>query len=522
MSAVFSAFDGFEHKLRCHGRRLAVQDDQGSLSYAELGQRLAQLRSGLKAAGLGPQDRIAVVAKNRAEMLLLLLSALSGGPIFVPVNRRISTQDMQWIIEDAQCSAVFADAECAAALDEGLAGQIPPEQRFCFDPQELGWRDFGAWLGGLAPATSSPGRGDPQRIYLQIYTSGTSGRPKGVMLSPANALAQLSAVVLSADIDLTPGEAMYQALPLFHVGGVFASLWALSRGVCLILRQEFHPVQADALLSSGQVQHAALVPAMIQACLAVPAAASYAGLRSIMYGASPIARSALVAAMRRFDCDFLQVYGMSETHSVISLLGAADHRELVENPDSQLASSAGRAVAGTVISICDPLGRELDCGEVGEIRVASGHVMQGYWNAPGATAEAMREGQLCTGDAGYLDEAGYLHIVDRLKDIIVSGGENVSSLEVESVLLQHPQVADVAVIGTPSAQWGEAVTALIVSAGGPLDEAALGEHCRQSLGGFQVPRRYEQVDAIPRNAGGKILKARLREQYWQGQSRHVA
>lgn len=523
MQALLKPDSGFEYQVRTQPQALAVMDEKHQISFRQLDEHVDAVVAGLKRAGLGAQDRIAVVAKNRYEMVVLLLAALRGGPVCVPINRRVSTDEMLWIIEDAQCVAVFADAQCAQALDAGLSAQIPQNLRFSLDEGESQWICFARWLEGQQ-GCSARAVLPLERAYLQIYTSGTSGRPKGVVLTHGNSLGQLTAILLSVDADFRAGESLYQALPLFHVGGVFASLWALNRGVSLVLRQEFNPQLTDDMMASGTVQHAALVPAMIQACLAVsqPNPAGYGKLKTIMYGASPISRPVLTDAVARYACDFMQVYGMSETHSVISALTCADHRQIVSDPECPLVASAGRAVAGTELSICDPLGHELATGEVGEIRVSSQHVMAGYWNKQSATEEAIREGQLCTGDAGYLDDNGYLFIVDRLKDIIVTGGENVSSLEVESALLQHPAIEDAAVIGTPHAQWGEAVTALIVSADPDLSSDDIQAFCKQRIGHFKVPKRIEQVAAIPRNAAGKILKNQLRQQFWEGQDRRVS
>lgn len=518
---------GVAFHARSRPQAIAIEDDQRALSYAELVAQVAALRQGLDAAGLRAGARVGVVAKNRAEVLVLILASLSGGPVCVPINRRLPAEEMAWQLQHAKCAAVFADAEAALQLAPHLADTIPETQRYCLDTPPADWASYGAQVDAAAAANAGAAlesaTADAGRPYLQIYTSGTSGRPKGVVLSEGNALAQLSALLLSVDAALLPGEGMYQALPLFHVGGIFASLWGLSRGLTLRLRADFAPAVALELLADAQTQHAALVPAMIQACLQPPPPqGGFANLKTILYGASPISTAALAAAVDRFACDFLQVYGMSETHSVISILGCADHRRIVAEPDCGLATSAGRAVAGTTLRIRDADGRALGVGEIGEICVASAHVMSGYWQAPEATADALHEGELRTGDAAYLDEQGYVHIVDRLKDIIVTGGENVSSLEVESALAAHPDVADVAVIGTPDARWGETVTALVVPRPGVgIDEAALQTYCKARLGGFRAPRRFELIDEIPRNAGGKILKAALRKRYWEQEMRHV-
>lgn len=523
MSALLSPSAALEYHLRNHPDFTAVSDDSGDYSYQRLGEDIHRVINGFESLGLTADDRVAVISKNRYEGLVMILAALMGGPVVVPVNRRIALDEMLWIIRDSQATAVLADAEVAEGLDAELRDFVPESLRLALDPDQEGWTQFSHWL-----ADQSAGHGtkeaQPDRNYLQIYTSGTSGRPKGVVLSEKNCLGQLFALLATVDVNLVAGETMYEALPLFHVGGVFVSIWALSRGAHLLYRQDFVPQEADDLLSSGQVQHATMVPAMIHACLtgSEKPAEAYRFLKTVMYGASPIARSTLCDAVTRYGCEFLQVYGMTETHSVISVLTAADHKEIVANPHSSLVESAGRPVVGTVLSITDSQGNAKPQGQVGEIRVSSQHVMTGYWNNPQATEESMSGSFLCTGDAGFVDERGYLYIVDRLKDIIVSGGENISSLEVESALLRHPDVADVAVIGVPDPQWGEAVTALVVSQDERIDGEALKAYCKAELGGLKAPKTIHQVDAIPRNAAGKILKAQLRKDFWGGELRNVS
>lgn len=523
MSASTRAFDAFDYQVRTHGKNLAVSDESGDFTFADLNQYANRVINGFRDAGLQAGDRVAVIAKNRVEMVGLILASMKGGPVLVPVNRRISADEMQWIIRDADCKAIIADVEVAGMLNDDLPESIPDNLKFVLDPCDFEWQCYGQWLS-KQHCTAVEAPEDVQRDYLQIYTSGTSGRPKGVVLTERNCIGMQAAVLATVDAELQVGQSMYEALPLFHVGGVFATLWALGRGVCVVLRQDFSPVEIDAMMASGKLQHAALVPAMIQACLAHTEAdaGGYPELRSILYGASPIARSTLSAAVDRYNCSFMQVYGMTETHSVISVLTCEDHRQIIADAECQLTASAGRAAAGTELKICDPEGVELEGGEVGEICVRSQHIMNGYWKKPEATAESIKDGFLATGDAGYVDADGYLFIVDRLKDIIVTGGENVSSLEVESVIARHDQVADVAVIGVPDERWGETVMALVITKNGELDTKGLVEFCKPYLGGFKIPKRIEVVEAIPRNAAGKILKAQLRKDYWQGEGRRVS
>tara|TARA_R110001592_G_scaffold81854_1_gene242806 strand:+ start:82 stop:984 length:903 start_codon:yes stop_codon:yes gene_type:complete len=286
-----------------------------------------------------------------------------------------------------------------------------------------------------------------------------------------------------------------------------------------MLRSEFSPTATRELINTENLQHATLVPAMIQACtnLGADTNGNYESLKSIFYGASPISESVLRAGHQHFNCEFVQIYGMTETHSVISMLGARDHKEIFNTIDSPLIGSAGRPILGTTVKLCDRAGNPVGNGEVGEIRVQSDLVMKEYWNNPSATKESLQDSYLLTGDIGRLDERGYLFVVDRLKDIIVSGGENIASLEVESVLMQHPAVTDAAVIGAPHEKWGEIVLALLV-VNRDIDASEISDFSRQYLSGFKIPKCIVFIDSIPRNAGGKILKRKLREIYAQPES----
>jgi fatty-acyl-CoA synthase len=296
-------------------------------------------------------------------------------------------------------------------------------------------------------------------------------------------------------------------------------------GGTLYIQEDFAPAEAVRALSEEQISVALLVPAMIQFCLvAVPDVAqrSYDALRLVIYGASPIAEQTLVRAVEVFGCDFLQGYGMTETTAAATYLMPMDHRRALAG-DKRLLLSAGRAMLGTEIRIVGADDRVLPNGEIGEIAVRGPQLMRGYWNLPDASAEALRGGWMHTGDAGVLDDEGFLFVQDRTKDMIVSGGENVYPREVEDVLFQHPAVADAAVIGVPDPKWGEAVKAIVVVKGGQSVAAEeLMRFCDGKLAGYKRPRSVEFADELPRNPSGKVLKKDLREKYWAGHSRRVS
>lgn len=514
------ALDALDALTREAPDRALIDLDGQVRSYGEVARQVRQLVNGMRSLGLGSNARVAVISRNGPEILLCLLAALRGGPILVPINHRQAPGEMLWQIADADCQAVIAESPFVDQVHATLPGNL---LRFEIGAAREGWQAFDDWLSGQSPEPITSTR-PVEQTYLQIYTSGTTGRSKGVLLSEQNGLAVIDAVCKGLDAPLVPGQRVYQGFPLFHVGGVFATLWLLSKGLSLTFMRDFNPAAVNALIENGRVEYAAMVPAMIQACLGIPPANGLTrGLKAVVYGASPIAVSVLQRARDRYQTEFIQIYGMTETHSVISALTIADHRNALDGRRPEILCSAGRPLPGSDVRIVDPTSGEVCAvGAVGEIAVRGAQITSGYWKRADATAEVIRSSFLHTGDAGYMDEEGYLFIVDRLKDIIVSGGENVSSKEVEDVLLGCPGIKDAAVIGVPDAVWGESVKALIVAADPAPTVVDVIAHCRSRLGGFKVPKSVDFISAIPRNGAGKVLKNVLREPFWKTVDRRVS
>jgi fatty-acyl-CoA synthase len=321
-----------------------------------------------------------------------------------------------------------------------------------------------------------------------------------------------------------PGERALVVAPLYHAAAGLFSFVGVQAGGTLYLQEDFDPPEVVRALSEERIAVALLIPVMIQFCLlAVPDAAErgYGDLRLIVYGASAIAEPTLRAAVETFGCDFIQAYGMTEATAAVTAFLAEDHaRALRENPE--LLASAGRPILGTEVRVVDENDRPVPNGTIGEILVRGPQLMRGYWNLPDATRDAFRNGWMHTGDAGSLDDEGYLYIQDRVKDMIVSGGENVYPREIEEVLHRHEAVADAAAIGVPDEAWGESIKAVVVLRDGADASAEeIIEFCRRDLAGYKRPRSVDFVDALPRNPTGKILKRKLREPYWQGKKRRV-
>ncbi|MGB6956289.1 MAG: long-chain-fatty-acid--CoA ligase, partial [Bradyrhizobium sp.] len=383
------------------------------------------------------------------------------------------------------------------------------------------WQSYQAWRD--AQSSDDPkveiGRQD---VAIQLYTSGTTGKPKGAMLSHANLLN----LIETGDGEKpewnrwTEDDVSLVAMPIFHIGGSGWGLLGLYHGAKGVIAREFDPTKVLDFIEHAKVTKLFLVPAAMQFVVRQPRARTvdFSRLKYVLYGASPIPAALLKECIDVFGCGFVQVYGMTETTGSIVALPPEDHVEGLER-----MRSAGKALPGVELAILDIDGKHLPPGEVGEIATRSGSNMVGYWNLPEASAKTMgRDGWLRTGDAGYMDKDGYLYVQDRIKDMIISGGENVYPAEVESAVCDHPDVAEAAVIGVPDDTWGEVVKAIVVLKPGKQTTASdIIGFTRARIAAFKTPKTVDFIDALPRNASGKILRRHLRDPYWAGRERQV-
>ena len=488
---------------------VAVRCGERALTYGQLHERSSRLAQLLLAAGVGAGDRVAHLDRTAPEVIELMFATSKIGAVTVPLNWRLAPAELETIIADAGCRVVLAGADYT-----DVASRISAAV-----PQELQVLEVGEpYERRLAACSASdPGyRGEMGDTVVQMYTSGTTGLPKGVLTTQRNlAAAFLSAELWSFDADtvsLTP-------LPMFHVGGIGWAYLGLVNGATTILVSEFDAAAVLDLLEHERVTNAVFVPTILQMLTSVPGAAErdYSCLRSIAYGASPITTAVLRAALQTFRCSLFGVYGLTETTGGVVQLRPEDHD--ADGGRQHLLRSAGRPLPWVEMRIVDSDGeRECGVGEVGEVWLRAPNVMAGYYGRVAETAAALTpDGWLHTGDGGYRDAEGFLFLTDRIKDMIVSGGENVYPVEVEEVLSQHPGVSDVAVIGLPDERWGETVTALVVptpEAG--LERAELVAFARERLAGYKLPRAIEFVADLPRSAAGKVLKRELRDRYGAG------
>ena len=500
----------------------AVLGDR-TVTYGEASQQINRLANAFGSVGIHKGDRVALLSKNSIEYMFVYFAASKAGVVPVPLNYRLAPQEWAYIINDSQAKMLISSAEYLEAAD-GIRSELETVREYVSiaAPGTVDWIGYQGWVEGQPT--------DPPEQYIsedddliQMYTSGTTGRPKGAVLTQSSVTANVAQAM--PFFTLERSQRFLIVAPLYHIASAFCAFSAVAQAASLFIHEDFNPVEVVRALDEERISWGLLVPAMIQACLvAAPDAAQrkFSDLECLGYGASPIAEETLRRAMEVFKCDFVQAYGMTELSPCATIMSADDHRRALEDKP-ELLLSAGRAVMGTDVRIVDEDDNPLPNGTMGEIVVRGPQVMKRYWNLPDETADALRGGWMHTGDAGTLDEEGYVYIQDRINDMIVSGGENVYPRVVEDVIFKHPAIADAAVFGVPDDEWGEVVKAVVLlREGASATEDELIEFCRGQMGGFECPKSVDFVSVLPRNASGKVLKRELREPFWEGHGRRVA
>ncbi len=469
------------------------------LSFAELDRSSSQVANALRAEGIAAGDRVAILDRNAPATVELFFACGKIGAVMMPLNWRLSATEIAGILKDGAPSLILV----APDLVPLLAQVTPPLRQLELGAAYAAWRDAASITDPAVPH-------EPDDPLLLLYTSGTTGAPKGVVLTHEShgytgRIAQVW--------EFTAQSVNLVAMPLFHIGGIGYGLMAFSQGGHTVLMQQPDPAAVMDLIGRHGVTHAFFVPTVIQRLVeyAEGGGSVPGGLQRMIYGAAPIGESVLRRALAAFGCSFVHAYGMTETSGTVVSLLPEDHDP--DGPHRERLRSCGKALPWVELTLFDPAtGARVPPGEVGEIRIRSAMNMAGYWHKPVETAAAVTsDGWLCTGDAAWQDADGYVYIHDRYKDMIVSGGENIYPAELESVLLAHPQVAEVGVIGTAHPRWGESPRAYVVSRGDPApSEAELIAFTREQLAHYKCPTSVVFLAALPRNASGKLLKGELR------------
>ena len=505
-----------ERAARLHPERIAVVDGEARLTYRQVARRAAGLAGHLRDRGIGPGDRIAILDDNSHEYLEAYYAAAYLGAVLVPLNVRLRPPDLARILMDAGARALIAAPRFEETTAQFLAHGMPLDpvlrtRAAPGDPPRPGEPYEAAARASPAPPGAAP-EDAPAHLY---YTSGTTGRPKGVILTHRNVCQHSLAAV--AELRLDGADVWGHIAPMFHLADAWATFAVTWVGGRHVIVPRFDPDAVLAAITRERVTLTNLVPTMLNALVHHPAQDSYdlSSLRLVLSGGAPIAPALVRQVVSRLGCEYVQTYGMTETSPYLTLSLLTERLRALP-PDEQLAIKAktGRPFLSVQLEVVGEDGRPVapDERQVGEIRVRGGTVSPGYWNRPEETAAAFRDGWLYTGDLAVIDPEGYVNIVDRKKDVIITGGEKVYSTEVEHVLHDHPAVREAAVYGVPDDHWGEVVRAAVVL----NPEAVAGDReltafCRDRLAGFKVPRGFDFLDALPRTGTGKINKKGLRD-----------
>jgi len=497
---------------------VAVEVGERAATFGQLHARSSQLANTLAAAGVQAGDRVASIDKNSLEYFEITFALAKLGAVNVAVNWRLAPPEMRQIIDDAQSQVVLVAPEFYEHVAK-IEGELDRVHTIVALGDHPRWPSYETWIADQ-PATDPGHEAAGGDVGIQLYTSGTTGLPKGVMLTNDNFFKGV--VGIAGQWRFTPDSVNLAMMPTFHIAGSGWALVGLYFGCRTVVLRDVDPAEILRVIPEKGITNAFMVPAVIQFLLMTPGVEStdFSTLRALVYGASPITEAVLQQGMARFGCEFIQVYGLTETTGAITQLDGADH-----DPEHRpkLLRSCGKPYPWVEMKVVDSqTGEDLPDGAVGELWTRSHQNTIGYWNNPEATAAALTpDGWFKTGDAGFLEE-GFVYLHDRVKDMIVSGAENVYPAEVENALMKHDAVADVAVIGVPDDTWGEAVKAIVVKAPGtdPTTEELIA-FAREHLAGFKLPKSVDFAEALPRNPSGKLLKRELRAPYWEGKDRQI-
>jgi len=513
----------FTKTARSFPENLAIIFGDDEWTYQQANERINRLANGLKGLGMEKGSNVAILLHNCPEFLEALYACFKAGLGAVPINFRLHPKECSFIIDNSEALAVILGDDFRDSL-YALKEEMPRVNHYlCIAESLPGMLPYESLLKDQSPIFQDE---QVERDHLAwiFYTSGTTGRPKGAMLTHHNLM--VMTMNFFADLcPLGPEDAILHAAPLSHGSGLY-SLPNVAKGASnVILRSKtFDPRIVFETLQRRKVTNIFMAPAMIKRLISSPEIDRYdlSSLKCIHYGGAPIYVEDLKLSVRKLGQMFVQLFGQAEAPMTISYLRKEEH--LLEGTEEQMKrlTSAGIPRTDVEVKIVDDQDRDLAPGRMGEIVVRGEVVMKGYWRNPTATAETLRGGWLHTGDLGIMDEKGYVYILDRAKDMIISGGENIYSREIEDVILRHPAVHEVAVIGVPDEKWGESVKAFVaLQEGQKTTEEEIINFCKDHLASYKKPKSVEFIQAIPKNPYGKVLKRELRERYWTGEARRV-
>ncbi|MEM8720134.1 MAG: fatty acid--CoA ligase [Cyanobacteria bacterium P01_G01_bin.39] len=502
-----------------HAKALIFKDQ--AITYQQLDQKSDRLANALLARGIKARTRVAILAQDSPKSYEILFACAKIKAVLVSINWRLAAAEVSYILNDAEVELIFIGSKFHNLINS-IEGELTKIETFIsLDQTVENHLNYDQWCQQYS--TASPEiKISPDDVAIQLYTSGTTGRPKGVQLGHYSFFAVAREWTRQGQnwLNWQQTDKSLLVVPFFHIGGLWWAIRGFVAGAENILLPAFNSIEVLSVIEKYRITKAAMVPAMIQVVLSEPQCpeTDFSSLEYVLYGGSPIAESLLRSAMKTFSCDFVQIYGMTETGNCAVCLPEAAHT----SSNTDLLKSAGKPLTGVEVAIVDNQNNQLAPFQIGEIKINSPANMLGYWKLPEATAKTLIDGWIHTGDAGYLDQEGYIYICDRLKDMICYAGENVYPAEIENILYEHPAIAEVGVIGVPDEDFGESIKAIVVLKSGMQVKALeIINFVRGKLADFKLPRSIEFVQSLPRTPSGKIQKAKLREKYWKGYQRKV-
>ncbi len=531
MIVPLNEYDFLRRALNVYGECEAVVSGDVRLTYNQLGDRVNRWVNLMRSLGVEPGDRVAVISQNSHRLMDGFFGAPLMGAVYMPINFRLIADDFNYILNHGGATVVIVEDGLVETVNS-IKAQLPSLQHFISHSDEGktfdGWQDYETLLANADAASPVPADVDENDIATILYTSGTTGRPKGVMLTHRNLY--LNAMNSVIEFGITHGDVYVHTLAQFHCNGWGLPYAVTGVGAKHVIVKKYEPAAFFELVTNERMSFACMPPTMINIALNHPltderrAALPRTGVRVATAGSAP-PRALIEGMQERLGWQVIQIYGLTETSPFLTVSKVKPHmRDWPPEEKYRVQTRTGYEMLGVQIRVVDDQGNDVarDGEQVGEIITRSNVVMAGYWQQPEATAAVIVDGWFHTGDMATIDNEGMVEIVDRKKDLIISGGENVSSIEVEGMLYQHPAVLEAACIGVPHEQWGETIAALVVlKSGMTATEADLIAFCRERLAHFKCPRVVSFVDALPRTATGKIQKNLLREKFWQGREKRV-
>jgi acyl-CoA synthetase (AMP-forming)/AMP-acid ligase II len=485
---------------------LIYGDDR--VSFGRLDEAASRIANGLNALDLPAHGRVAILGRNSATYFKLLFGIIRADMTVLPLNWRLAPPEIAYILGDAQVECLFYETSFSDVV--ALAKAEYPSLRDCIPIDGETPDALSAWMSAQSPVRPQS-HSMPEDIMIQFYTSGTTGYPKGVQVShrASRVMRDMEVAMGGEWLRWTAVDVAIVALPNFHLSGTSWALQWLARGATCVIHPQVDPGAFLRAIQDHGVTQIMAIPTIVQMMLdhSLFPEIDTASLRNIYYGGMPMPAPLLRRARAALNCDFVQIYGMTENNGSACYLSPQDHDR------EDLLAACGRPLPPIQLKIMSPDGEELPTGDIGEVCIKSPSLMSGYWNRPDIADETYFGDFYRTGDAGFVNAEGYLHLVDRTKDMIVSGGENIYPAEIERVLVEHPDVLELSVIGVPDERWGEAVKAVVVPRTASLTAEELTNFARGKIAGYKVPKSVDFVEALPRNANGKILKRELRDRY---------